>query len=45
MGRHTAAIIPGARYSEYQNIGHAPFWEDAPRFNRELAELARSARR
>lgn len=45
MGRHTAAIIPGARYSEYQNIGHAPFWEDAPRFNRELAELARAARR
>lgn len=44
MGRHTAAIIPGARYSEYQHIGHAPFWEDAPRFNRELAELVRRAR-
>ena len=43
MGRHTAAIIPGARLSEYEGIGHAPFWEDAPRFNRELAELARSA--
>jgi non-heme chloroperoxidase len=41
MGRHTAAIVPGARLSEYGNIGHAPFWEDAPRFNRELAELAR----
>ena len=41
MGRHTAAIIPGARLSEYVNIGHAPFWEDAPRFNRELAELTR----
>jgi len=45
MGRHTASIVPGARYSEYQNIGHAPFWEDAPRFNRELAELARGVRR
>ena len=45
MGRHTAAIVPGARLSEYVNIGHAPFWEDAPRFNRELAELARTARR
>jgi len=41
MGRHTAAIIPGARYSEYPNIGHAPFWEDTPRLNRELAALAR----
>lgn len=45
MGRHTASLIPGARYSEYPHIGHAPFWEDTPRFNRELAELARSARR
>lgn len=45
MGRHTAALIPGARLSEYPFIGHAPFWEDAPRFNRELAELVRSARR
>lgn len=45
MGRHTASIVPGARLSEYVNIGHAPFWEDAPRFNRELAELVRSARR
>ena len=45
MGQHSAAIIPGARLSIYEHIGHAPFFEDAPRFNRELAELARSARR
>lgn len=45
MGRHTAATVPGARLSVYEDIGHAPFWEDAPRFNRELAELARSAAR
>lgn len=45
MGRHTASLVPGARYSEYEHIGHAPFWEDAPRFNRELAELVRSANR
>jgi len=45
MGRYTAATVPGARLSLYQGIGHAPFWEDAPRFNRELAELARSAAR
>ncbi len=45
MGRYTAATVPGARLSLYQNVGHAPFWEDAPRFNGELAELARSAAR
>jgi non-heme chloroperoxidase len=45
MARHTASLIPGSRLSEYPFIGHAPFWEDAPRFNRELAELVRSARR
>lgn len=45
MGRYTAETVPGARLSLYQNIGHAPFWEDAPRFNRELAELGRSAAR
>jgi pimeloyl-ACP methyl ester carboxylesterase len=43
MGRYTAATVPGARLSLYEGIGHAPFWEDAPRFNRELAELVRSA--
>ena len=45
MARHTASVIPNARLSAWDNIGHAPFWEDAPRFNRELAELARGARR
>jgi pimeloyl-ACP methyl ester carboxylesterase len=41
MGRHTASLVPGARLSEYTFIGHAPFFEDAPRFNRELAAFAR----
>jgi non-heme chloroperoxidase len=45
MARYTAETVPGARLSIYENIGHAPFWEDAPRFNREPAELARSAAR
>lgn len=45
MARYTASTVPGARLSMYEGIGHAPFWEDAPRFNRELAELARSSRR
>ncbi|MBK1657690.1 alpha/beta fold hydrolase [Paracraurococcus ruber] len=45
MGRYTAGVVPGATLSVYDGIGHAPFWEDAPRFNRELAALARSVRR
>ena len=44
MARFTAGIVPGARLSVYDNIGHSTFWEDAPRFNRELAELRRAAR-
>jgi non-heme chloroperoxidase len=35
-----AAAIPQARVSWYPHVGHAPFWEDAARFNRELRELA-----
>jgi pimeloyl-ACP methyl ester carboxylesterase len=35
-----AAAIPQARLSLYPNVGHAPFWEAAARFNRELRELA-----
>jgi pimeloyl-ACP methyl ester carboxylesterase len=40
---YTAAQVPGARLSLYEGIGHAPFWEDAARFNRELAEFVRAA--
>ena len=41
-GRHLASVIPGARLSLYDGVGHAPFWEDTPRFNRELAEFVRA---
>ncbi|MGH7124086.1 MAG: alpha/beta fold hydrolase [Stellaceae bacterium] len=41
--RHLASVIPGARLSLYDGVGHAPFWEDTPRFNRELAEFIRGA--
>ncbi len=37
------ATIPGARLSWYEDCGHSPFWEDAPRFNRELAAFAAAA--
>jgi pimeloyl-ACP methyl ester carboxylesterase len=39
MAGYTAAVIPHARSSLYEGVGHMPFWEDAPRFNRELAEF------
>jgi pimeloyl-ACP methyl ester carboxylesterase len=35
--KYTASVIPGARLSIYEGKGHAPFYEDAPRFNAELA--------
>lgn len=41
--RQLAAAIPGARLSLYDGVGHAPFWEDTPRFNQELAAFVREA--
>lgn len=41
--QYTASIIPGARLSVYQGIGHSPFYEDAPRFNAELADFVHTA--
>ena len=32
-----------AKLSLYDNIGHAPFWEDTVRFNAELAAFVRAA--
>ena len=40
---YTAKTIPGAKLSVYPGIGHAPFYEDAPRFNTELANFVRGA--
>jgi pimeloyl-ACP methyl ester carboxylesterase len=42
---YTARTIPGAKLSVYQGIGHAPFYEDAARFNTELAAFVREANR
>lgn len=42
---YTAKTIPGAKLSVYQGIGHAPFYEDAARFNSELAAFVRGANR
>src|SRR5215470_9290491 len=42
---YTAKMIPGAKLSVYQGIGHSPFFEDAPRFNAELAAFVRAAQK
>jgi non-heme chloroperoxidase len=42
---YTAKMIPGAKLSVYQGIGHSPFFEDAPRFNAELSPFVRSAQK
>lgn len=39
MARFTAATVPGAKLSLYPASGHAPFWEEAARYNRELADF------
>jgi non-heme chloroperoxidase len=41
--KYTASVIPGAKLSIYEGIGHSPFYEDTPRFNAELAAFVRSA--
>jgi non-heme chloroperoxidase len=41
--RYTASVIPGATLSVYEGIGHSPFYEDAPRFNAEMASFVRTA--
>jgi len=42
-GQYTASVIPGAKLSVYEGVGHSPFYEDAPRFNTELAAFVRAA--
>ena len=41
--QYTAKTIPGAKLSIYEGIGHAPFYEDATRFNSELTAFVREA--
>jgi len=37
LGERTAAVVPGARLSLYEGVGHTPFMEAPERFNTELA--------
>jgi len=41
--RQHARAIPHAKLSLYPNVGHAPFVENAPRFNRELRAFVKEA--
>ncbi|WP_394828177.1 alpha/beta fold hydrolase [Pendulispora albinea] len=41
MSEKTAALVPGARLSRYERTGHAPFYEQAGRFNSEIAAFMR----
>jgi non-heme chloroperoxidase len=43
VAKYTASVIPGAKLSVYEGVGHSPFYEDAPRFNTELAAFVREA--
>ena len=42
---YTAKMIPGAKLSIYQGVGHSPFFEATPRFNAELGAFVRSAQK
>jgi pimeloyl-ACP methyl ester carboxylesterase len=42
MADHVLRTCPTATASWYDTVGHAPFIEDAERFNRELSHLVRS---
>ena len=39
----TAAAVASSRISWYDDCGHAPFYEDAPRYNRELESFVAEA--
>ena len=42
---YTAKMIPGAKLSIYQGVGHSPFFEATPRFNAELTAFVRGAQK
>jgi non-heme chloroperoxidase len=41
--QYTASVIPGAKLSVYEGIGHSPFYEAPARFNAELAAFVRQS--
>ena len=45
MAAYTVSVVAHARSSLYEAVGHMPFWENAPRFNRELADFVTKSHR
>ena len=45
MSQYGAQTVPDAMLSLYEGIGHSPFFEDAERFDRELADFVRTCNR
>ena len=43
MRDHLARLAPHAKVSTYPGAGHAPFWDAAERFNRELRAFREAA--
>src|SRR5581483_3744524 len=41
--KYTASVIPGAKLSVYDGVGHAAFLEQPARFNKELADFVLKA--
>ncbi len=44
MGKHFADYFQDGRYYPFENCGHLLFYEDAPRFNREMIAFGQSLR-
>ena len=42
IAKYNAEKVKHAKTSYYPKVGHAPFWEEAERFNRELRAFALS---
>lgn len=42
MSAYGTQIVPGAKLSIYENVGHSPFFESQERFDRELTDFVRT---
>ena len=45
MAEYTSTMIQGAKLSLYSGSGHSPYWEQASRYNAELAQFVRSVQK
>jgi pimeloyl-ACP methyl ester carboxylesterase len=40
LGRWLHGQVPGSKFVEFAGSGHSLFWEEADKFNREIAAFA-----